>query len=819
MTRSIPTVALVLDYLVSGYQVGLTRAIERVTKARGLSLLTFVGRAFNPSSAADTTQNRIYELITQQVVDGIIFLSGCVSHTSGPTGLASHCRRYQPIPICSIGIELPDIPSLIISNEQGFRALVEHLIVRHGASRIAYLGGPVANYEAADRYRGFCTALGRHGLTVREQLVEHADFSLPGGAAAMKRILSRSINFDAVVAANDYMALGAMQALRAQGLRVPNDVLLAGFDDVQLSRFSLPALTTVRQPIESLARRAVELLLDGLSAKAMPLVSTIDVELVTRASCGCATSAQRYTQSLLPENSRPDITFSVMRHRDAIIKSLQNTVSIPVEALGGWAGRLLDALHADLTTSAGRFLEVFTLMLEEAEPHAGYIDELGKVVALLRGELKRLRPLADVGMELEHIWYGAQVAVGNAVTNVQGREKMELQEVVEVVRDGFERIGTALSRPTLHQGVVDMLRDLEIRHACVGLVDGEYSDRLVPFVNVTTSRPSVPAETDGFPESQLVPTGFWGNTRHSHVVLPLSFERDYFGVLVMEYATNEPVFGLVRDHISSALKAMSLRAMALHERAEHEQLEQEAKRAARLQTAILKHPPKLSRLDVCARMLAVSQLRPDYYDLMAVDTSVWLTLGTLAGCDPLGGLASRILQAMVSALVQHAPCASPAELMRALDRSLGEDLRNRLKLGSTLRLILLRVDNDGSALCAGAHDQILLWRAQSSRVESVRGLAVSKPTGSGVIALTADSPLKLEVGDLMLLFSEGVTNTRNETGECLGIERLGTILAAAASQPTEKINQVIIRAIEQWQSRQVDDLTIVVLRYEGERAG
>lgn len=575
MTRSAPTFALVLDYLVSSYQVGLTRAIERITQTKGVNLLTFIGRAFNPSSAGDTTQNHIYELITNQTVDGIILLSGCVSHHLGSTGLASYCARYRPIPMCSIGIELPRIPSLIISNEQGSQAVVEHLIVRHGASRIAYIGGPSANREAADRYQGFTTALGRNGLTLHENLVEDSDFSLPGGAAAMKRILSRSTNFDAVVAANDYMALGAMQALRAQGMRVPHDVRLAGFDDVQLSRFSLPALTTVRQPLEALARRAVELLLDGVEGKELPLVSAIDVELVTRSSCGCAEVGQRRSQSLLPENSRPDVTFSVMRHRDAIIKSLHATVGIPKEALDGWAGRLLDALHADLTTSVGRFLEVFTAMLEEAESQPGTVDELGKVVSLLRGELKRLRPLPDIALELEHIWYGAQVAVGNAVTNVQGREKMELQAVVGVVRDGFERIGSASSRSALHQGITEMLYDVQVRRASVSLVDEHYPDRLVHFVSVTGQRDSNPVETGSYVETQLVPAGFFGSARYSHVVLPLSFDCDYFGVLVMEYTANETVFGLMRDHISSALKTMSLREDALRERAQRERLENE----------------------------------------------------------------------------------------------------------------------------------------------------------------------------------------------------------------------------------------------------
>jgi phosphoserine phosphatase RsbU/P len=815
-----PTIAIMVDYLVSSYQVGLIRAVERASKARGVSLLTLAGRALYAPSVGDATQNRIYELLGSENVDGIILVAGCMSCASGAVALADYCARYHPTPVCSIGVELPHTPSLIISNEQGSRAVVEHLIARHGAKRIAYIGEPAANREAADRYAGYVAAMTHHGLVVDDNLVERGDFSLPAGIAAMKKILLRSSNIDAVVAANDYMAIGAMQVLRTQGLRVPDDVHLAGFDDAPFSRFALPSLTTVRQPLDRIARTAVDWLLDAAAGKPLPSVAQIDVDIVARQSCGCGLVETRRYQTLSPENTHEDTALALVRHRDTLVRALEATIGVPPDALGGWADRLLDALHAELTNQQGRFLTVLHALLEEAQADSDFVDELAKVVPALRVEVRRLRPPCEVALALEQVWYGAQVAVGNASTNAQGREKLDLQVVIDAVRVGFERIGTALSRPTLRQAVLGMLPDVRITHASISLLDEEAPTRLVPFVTVAPGAPSMPVESADFAASKLVPPGFFGTKRHSHIVLPLSFESDFFGVLVMEYTTNETVYGLLRDHISSALKGgvlhrNALRQAALRERAEREHLEQEAKIAAQIQTAILPRTTQIAGLDISAKMVPAVDVGGDYYDILAVDGGGWLGIGDVTGHGLIAGIIMLMLQGMVAAMVQREPKVNPSQIVTALNRALYENIRNRLSRDDHVTLTLLRYDCDGTLTFAGAHEDLIVWRANSKTIETIPSLGFWSGAVPDVSAMTTDGVVTLEVGDLLVLYSDGVTEAMNEHGEQFGLTRLCHRVQATAEKPVEAISQTIVDVVEQWQSRQVDDVTVMVVRYTG----
>jgi DNA-binding LacI/PurR family transcriptional regulator len=112
-----------------------------------------------------------------------------------------------------------------------------------------------------DRFDGYVDALRESGQPVRKGLVQHGDFSRESGARAMKALLRRNPGLDAVFVANDPMAIGALETLRALGRRVPDDVAVIGFDDVLAAASTTPPLTTVRQPLEEMTKAMADLLL------------------------------------------------------------------------------------------------------------------------------------------------------------------------------------------------------------------------------------------------------------------------------------------------------------------------------------------------------------------------------------------------------------------------------------------------------------------------------------------------------------------------------------------------------------------------------
>ena len=169
-------------------------------------------------------------------------------------------------------------------NLDGARKMVAHLL-RLGRSRVATITGPQNMIAGADRLAGYSAALHDRGLAVDLDLISEGDFTEMGGSAAMQRLLPRRP--DAVFVASDVMAIGALRAIRDAGLRVPEDIALASFDDMPFAERSEPALTTVRQPIVRMGGTAVEMLLDLIEhPDSAPHRIILPTELVVRKSCG-----------------------------------------------------------------------------------------------------------------------------------------------------------------------------------------------------------------------------------------------------------------------------------------------------------------------------------------------------------------------------------------------------------------------------------------------------------------------------------------------------------------------------------------------------
>ncbi len=180
-------------------------------------------------------------------------------------------------------------PDSHVDNQGGTRALVRHLVEQHGRAMFCYVAGPAEALDARERCSAFREALaGYPGVTLAR--IFEGKFAGVSGQLAVQEILTwpRRALPDAIVCANDQMAIGAMRELQANGIRVPADVAVAGFDDIRLGALLTPPLTTVRQPMRLLGERACARLLQRIGDPALPRqVDRLPTALVVRESCGC----------------------------------------------------------------------------------------------------------------------------------------------------------------------------------------------------------------------------------------------------------------------------------------------------------------------------------------------------------------------------------------------------------------------------------------------------------------------------------------------------------------------------------------------------
>jgi DNA-binding LacI/PurR family transcriptional regulator len=184
------------------------------------------------------------------------------------------------------GAVLPDQPDVSIGcdNLQGGQAVAAHLL-QQGCRRIAFLGDASSHYpEFFDRYRGYVVALQEAGIEADAALqVDAAESTEQAGYEALEKLLERSVPFDAVFAASDLIAIGAMRALADHGIKVPEHVAVAGFDDIPMARFLNPPLTTVLQDTKLAGEALVDNLLRLIRREPVE-TQLLPVKLVVRRS-------------------------------------------------------------------------------------------------------------------------------------------------------------------------------------------------------------------------------------------------------------------------------------------------------------------------------------------------------------------------------------------------------------------------------------------------------------------------------------------------------------------------------------------------------
>lgn len=277
ITRRTDTVGALLPDLHGEFFSELIRGIDQAARARGLHLLL-------SSSHDDAAEAAAALRAMNGRVDGLIVMS---PHADDDF-LSRNLPHTLPAVLLNSGVMRPTQPVFAVDNFGGAREMTEHL-VHTGSRRIAFLGGPVANFEARERERGYRAGLPQGAAP----WLLDGDFSEAAGqrAAAQLLALPKAERPDAVFAANDIMAIGLLGALQAAGVQVPQDIALAGFDDIPVARYVSPALTTMRVPIAAMGAQALDALALALDRDAVDAsVTVMPVQLIVRRSCGAPQS-------------------------------------------------------------------------------------------------------------------------------------------------------------------------------------------------------------------------------------------------------------------------------------------------------------------------------------------------------------------------------------------------------------------------------------------------------------------------------------------------------------------------------------------------
>jgi DNA-binding LacI/PurR family transcriptional regulator/signal transduction histidine kinase/ActR/RegA family two-component response regulator len=547
------------DHVSGGYEAQLRSAFEATCQKNDLDLLLIVGGAFEDPNPVGAAHTRLYELLNETSGDAAILLASGLSAYTGPERLVALRAALGDMAVCSVGAELPGVPSVVVDNRPGMEALVEHVISVHDRRRLAFIGGPPKNPDAEARLSVFREVLERNGIEFEPRLYENGYFHPPAGAKAALELLDTGLPFDALIVANDAMALSAVEALRGRGMRVPRDVVVTGFDDLVLSRLASPPLTTVRQPLERMGVAAVELLLDQLHGRPVAERIELPVEFVARASCGCD---ERHQQRITSLPTAPRLVATPLERLRAVTTRDPGTLAAP------WEARLIEALEVELRGTPDEFLDALEDTLDQAIDGQEAFERLQRWVVRLRA--------AELGLELEPMWEHAERTIDSAMMRSQARLRLTADVFFQNLLRSGERLSTAsLEASTLRRVIAEELAELRIRNASVSLYSNFERRELLPFLWLDEGK-ARELEPPGFPSAQLLPPSK-PERRRSYCVLPLTYESEQLGVAAFELGSGFIVFPMLAGQLSAALKNVALhqeivRTTTLHERSVQERL-------------------------------------------------------------------------------------------------------------------------------------------------------------------------------------------------------------------------------------------------------
>jgi sigma-B regulation protein RsbU (phosphoserine phosphatase) len=246
---------------------------------------------------------------------------------------------------------------------------------------------------------------------------------------------------------------------------------------------------------------------------------------------------------------------------------------------------------------------------------------------------------------------------------------------------------------------------------------------------------------------------------------------------------------------------------------ERERLTKELEIATKIQTTLLPTQLQVKGLEIAAVMKPASEVGGDYYEVMPLGPYCWLAIGDVAGHGLTAGLIMLMIQSAFACAVRSDPSTTPGKILAALNQTLCDNIRERMVRDEHVTLTVLRYQQGGNLTFAGAHEDLVLCRARTRKAELIR----SPGTWLGILPDAIDpgamGHLHLEEDDLLVLYTDGITEAMNDAGTLYGIERLASSIEAVQTESVHRIRDHVIEQVTRWSKSFEDDVTLVVIRH------
>jgi DNA-binding LacI/PurR family transcriptional regulator/serine phosphatase RsbU (regulator of sigma subunit) len=814
-------ICLLLEGVAGFYYASLWPGVIDCARENNCNLVCFAGGALrvSPQNPYEAQRNVIYNHIDTSKFDGVI-ISGTLNNFITEMEFAKFMERFSGLPTVSLAPALEHIPAIVMDNASGMNLLISHLAHSHDCRKFAFISGPKGNLDADQRLDFFKRYLREHGLDCVENRIVPGDFSRSGGYKAALELLKRGVEFDALVTANDETALGAIEALLENDVRVPEDVAVTGFDNIEESELTTPPLTTVRQPLYEIGRTAAELLISKMDGMEVPRRTVLQAKLEIRQSCGCfinpSHALDRRTFSIIQRLS--DDIDRLKEHLTSDLFSfvaMEMGASVEGDDLREIASAFFDEVYGLRT---GVFLSALNRLVRAATLAADESDDLlqwQKILVTIRKFTQGL-PLANAETA-DNLLHDSYNLFSEAAARQQAHKRLQAEQKAALMRSVGHSIANSFDIPTLSQAIVKMFPKLDINNFSLSLYDKSTRDFLnsKPIITLRDGKKDALSHDVFFPTSDLVPGGIKDRQDPFHIIVqPLHFKNEQLGMAVFK---DGPLTGYIYDilgeHLSGALQGALLmqkiqeQTITLEEKnkelerlrqQEHlslEAIKRELQIGRTIQESFLPESmPQPPGWKSRALFMPAREVSGDFYDAFALEDGRFaFVIADVSGKDVGAALFMSLIRSLIRAFAERSmeDAANPLNAVELTNRYIvhhHHTSKGRFMYATMFFALIDPKNGEISYINAGHNPPALLQPAgKIAKWLSPTGPAVGVGIKDDLIY--RQEKLALQPGEILLLYTDGVIEAKNEKGEFLQQKRFAELI----EKPYASLDDVVDR--------------------------
>ena len=581
------TIGVFASKVGRGWGTQFLAGINDAAKELNVNLVHFIGGKLAPVPGDDPGKSfGLYDLAKPEQFDGLL-LTADVAYGVSESDLKAFRAMHLNTPIVTQSVPMDGATMFIPSNVDGMSTLVRHLIEDHSYKRIAFIRGLDGQIDSEQRFQAYKDELKAHNLRFNEDLVVTGDFTQESGREAIQILLDeRGLRFKAVVAANDRMAFGALEALQQRGVRVPDDVAVTGFDDLREAQTMGVPLTTVRQSYYTAGKNALQALVKRINGDTLQKQIVTSTQVLVRWSCGCLPENVRQAAVALRDVAK---TGKLENKREAAMRALLNSAGImendpSILQYRDAFGRAWDAFLMTLNdkASSDEFLKTINAMIELMQKQNMPPSIWHNVISMMRRYALGGITSHTVMLQAENLFQQARLLAGELSQRWQSYQRLALEQQ-ESLLQGFsfsmapamsiDEIGKAISEHFPAMGIdrwyVMFYSDVSSPQSISAPTPESYK-LLFQYEN---AKFEIPRKPTSIGTGQLVPRGKTPEDhRYTSVVMPLTLATNRFGFMWVEMGPIDwEIYVRIRNLVSSAL----LRTMLVSQR---EQAQKEVER-------------------------------------------------------------------------------------------------------------------------------------------------------------------------------------------------------------------------------------------------